>query len=96
MSTKEKTPDYLKNNDDGSLDITLASAAIVAGAKTPVLRMREPTVGDMEAASQSNGSNATTEIALFANLCGLAPDDVRGMSMRNYNRLQAAYRVFMI
>lgn len=42
-----------------------------------------------------SGSDATREITAFANLCGLAPDDIRKLPMRDYGRLQRAYTAFL-
>lgn len=90
-----KKPEYLKHNDDGSVDITLSKPAEFGGVKTSTVRMREPTVGDQEVASEMSGSDASREIAIFANLCDLAPDDIRKMPLRDYKRLQTAYLGFM-
>ena len=93
MATKK--PDFLKVNADGSVDITLSRQADIAGTKTSVIRMREPTVGDQEVAAEMSGSDAAREITTFANLCGLAPDDLRKLPLREYKRLQAAYISFI-
>lgn len=93
MATKK--PDWLKVNDNGSADITLSRPADIAGAKVSVVRMREPTVGDQEVASEMTGSDATREITVLANLCELAPDDIRRMPLRDYKRLQTAYLGFL-
>ncbi|MFQ2188677.1 phage tail assembly protein [Aeromonas jandaei] len=91
---EKELPEYLKFNDDGSADITLSRPADIGGTKVSVLRMREPTVGDQEIAFQMSGSDAAKEITMFANLCGVAPDDVRKFPLRDYGRLQKAYSVF--
>lgn len=93
MATKK--PDWLNVNDNGSADITLSRPADIAGAKVSVVRMREPTVGDQEVASEMTGSDATREITVLANLCELAPDDIRKMPLRDYKRLQTAYLGFL-
>lgn len=91
---EKELPEYLKINDDYSADITLSRPADIGGVKVTVLRMREPTVGDQEIAFQITGSDAIKEITMFANLCGVAPDDVRKFPLRDYGRLQKAYSVF--
>lgn len=93
MATKK--PDYLKHNDDGSVDITLSKPADIAGVKISVVRMREPTVGDQEVASERSGSDASREISAFADLCELAPDDIRKLPARDWKRLQTAYLTFI-
>jgi len=85
--------DYLKEGD-GFVDITLAREVTVAGAKLAQLRMREPTVRDLEASQSRGGTEAEQEVAMFANLLEIAPDDVRGLSLKNYIRVQAAFRLF--
>lgn len=93
MATKK--PDWLNFKDNGIVDITLSRPADIAGAKVSVVRMREPTVGDQELASEMTGSEATREITVLANLCELAPDDIRKLPMRDYKRLQTAYLGFL-
>lgn len=95
MSTEKKTPEYLKYNDNGSVDITLSRPADIGGTKSTAVRMREPTVADQEIASEINGSDATREITVLANLCGLAPDDIRKLPLRDYSRQQKAYMGFI-
>ncbi len=92
---EKELPEYLKFNDDGSADITLSRPASISGTKVSVLRMREPTVGDQEITAQMTGNDATREITAFANLCGLAPDDIRKLPLRDYGRLQRTYTVFL-
>lgn len=93
MATKKI--EWLKNNDDGSVDVTLSRPASIAGVSTAAVRMREPTVGDQEVASEMSGSDASREITVFANLCGLVPDDIRKLPLRDYKRLQTAYLAFI-
>lgn len=94
MSTK--IPDYLKfNNETGHCDITLSRPLDVSGVKIAVLRMREPTVADQEIASDLPGTDASREIATFANLCEQSPDDIRKLPLKDYKRLQAAYVNFI-
>lgn len=90
-----KNPEWLKHNDDGSVDITLSKPANIEGVKTTAVRMREPTVGDQEVASERSGSDASREIAAIADLCGLAPDDIRKMTARDWKRMQTAYLSFI-
>lgn len=90
-----KKNEWLKQNDDGSVDIALSRPADIAGTKTSVVRMREPTVADQEVASEMSGTDAAREIAVLANLCGLAPDDIRKLPLRDYKRMQVAYLGFI-
>jgi hypothetical protein len=92
---KAKQPEWLKYNDDGSADITLSRPAELNNMKQSVVRMREPTVRDQEAVSEMSGTDASREIHAFANLCDLSPEDLRQMPLRDFMRLQTAYRGFI-
>jgi hypothetical protein len=92
MSTKK--PEWLAEGV-GYSDITLSKPASLNGVSTASVRMREPTVRDQEVASEMTGSDASREIAVFANLCGIAPDDIRELSIRDYKRLQVAWSAFI-
>ncbi len=86
--------DYLKEFD-GGVEITLATPADIGGAKMAVLRLREPTVRDLEAAQKaSGGDEAGHEVQLFANLLEVTADDVRNLKFRNYKRVQAGFGLF--
>jgi hypothetical protein len=89
-----KKPEWLADGV-GYVDITLSKPALFNGVSQSVLRMREPTVGDQEAASVMNGSDASREITVFANLCEILPDDIRKLPLREYKRLQTAYMAFI-
>ncbi|MDY6531252.1 MULTISPECIES: phage tail assembly protein [Acinetobacter] len=58
--------------------------------------MREPTVQDLLTAElQSKGkSSAEQEITMFANLCEIEPDFIKGLGLRDYGRIQDSYRLF--
>lgn len=73
-------PDYIIDAPDGSVQITLTDGKKIA--------MREPTVEDQLAVAK--GSDAEREIALVANLCDMAPAEVKALTLRNYRRVQAA------
>ena len=87
--------DYLRENPDGSVTITLARGVTVDGASIKVLQMREPTVGDQIAAQAGKADPARHEVALIANLCSIAPSDVEALTMRDYRRVQAALMGFL-
>lgn len=93
---KDKNQDWLTVNDtEGYADVTLSRGLDVDGAKVTVLRMREPTVADQEVSSVMKGTDAQREISQFASLCGLAPDDIRKLPLRDYKRLQDAFTNFI-
>lgn len=75
----QNMPDYMAETGDNGVTITLLDGR--------VLTMREPRVEDQLAAK---GANDEREIALVANLCEIAPAEIRALTIRNYKRLQQA------
>jgi hypothetical protein len=90
-----KKNDFIKELD-GVAQVTLASPATVGGVKVDSITMREPSVGDMKIVQNSRASDAEKEIAAIANLCELTTAEVEAMSLRNFGRLQAAFKLFTI
>lgn len=87
-------PDYVTENPDGTLSIALRSGVTISGAKVTALTMREPTVADQIAVSGMSGGDAAKEVALFANLCAVTPEEIKGLTMRDYTRVQKGYGRF--
>ncbi len=87
--------DFLKQNADGSVTIGLTRGFVRDGAQINAVTMREPTVGDQIAAEAAGATNAAREIALFGALCQLTPAEVTSIKMKDYGRLQVAYRGFL-
>lgn len=79
----------------GFVDVPLSRPLSIAGADVKALRMREPTVADQLASEEAKGSDSAKEIAMFANLCEVAPDDIKRLSLRDYKTLQAAFLGFL-
>lgn len=96
MSDRE-FPDYIKENDDGSLEVTLKKPHSFSGEERTVVTMREPTVDIQLNARKIAGKPdaAAVEMAQFALLCDCAPGDFKNMTMRDYTRLQTAYTFFI-
>lgn len=94
MTTKNKIPDFLKHGE-GHCDVSMTPPVAIGGSKVTALRMREPTVRDNLMMEKTSGSEAEQEIALMANLCEITPDEVKGLTLRNYKRLQAAVTSFL-
>ena len=93
----DKAPDWMTRNADGSVTVKLRRAASISGAATNALTMREPTVEDQIAAGAGNSKadTATMEVALFANLCMVQPEAIRGLTLHDYGRLQRAFADFL-
>jgi len=95
MSTREKkNPADFVTEGVGYNDITLSRPATVGGASVSTIRMREPIVEDQENFQDFGRTDAAREITTFANLCEVAPHDIRKLPLRDYARLQASYALF--
>ena len=88
-------PSYIQEAAEG-FKITLTKPINIDGAQVSEVIMREPTVQDLLAAEMiaKGQSAANQEITMFANLCTVLPDQIKGLTMRNYGRLQAAFKLF--
>jgi hypothetical protein len=80
-------------NDNGTATITLSREAVFAGVKVKTLTMREPTIGD-QLVVEHHTKASDMEINLFANLMDQAPDDIKKLPLRDYQRVQAAFGLF--
>lgn len=92
MENKEAVKkEYIQENEGKN---TIELSRLYGGVQH--VEMREPTVQDLLTAElQSKGkSNAEQEITMFANLCEIAPDFIKGLGLRDYGRLQDSYRLF--
>lgn len=88
MTTQKE---YIQENE-GMNQITLSRA--YDGLNQ--ICMREPTVQDLLSAElQAKGkSDAEQEITMFANLCEITPDFIKGLGLKDYKRIQESYRLF--
>lgn len=89
-----EVPAYLTINDD-NIVIELKKGVDIDGVTVKSVTMREPTVSDNIAMDTTKGSDAIKEVTYFANLCGVAPDDLKALTFRDYSRLQKAYSFFI-
>ncbi|ATI41959.1 hypothetical protein CBW24_08045 [Pacificitalea manganoxidans] len=80
---------------DMTKTIELERGVEIAGARVMTLTMREPTVDDQIIAGETKGGSALQEVTLLANLCEVAPADIRRLAMRDYVKLQKAYAAFL-
>ncbi|MBF1237627.1 MAG: phage tail assembly protein [Lautropia mirabilis] len=79
----------------GFVDIELSKPIEIDGAQVTALRMREPTVGDQLMLDDMKAGDATKEVTLVANLCEIAPDDVKRLTLRDYRKVQEAFAGFI-
>jgi len=62
------------------------------GVERDCLTLRRPKVRDMRSAAKvAPGDDDGQELALFATLAEVAPNDLEDMDLADYNRLQDAY-----
>lgn len=59
------------------------------------LTLRRPKVRDMIASDKAKGTDADKEIALFANLAEISPEEIAALDMADYKQLQEAYKAFL-
>ncbi len=85
----------MEKNEPGFVDVELSRPLDIDGAKVTKIRMREPTVGDQLTADEYKGGDAAKEIFTMSNLCQVAPEDLKKMSLRDYKKLQAAFLGFI-
>lgn len=85
----------MSDKNSGSVAITLSKAISVSGASVKALTMREPTVADQLAATKAGTDSAEQELAMIANLCGLAPTDLHQLTLKDYKRVQGAFLGFL-
>jgi hypothetical protein len=95
MAGKDKSAKEAENfkQGDGFVDVTLSKPMKVDGTDRSVIRMREPTVADMEASGNASGNEVAKEITLISNLCEITPKDIRALPFRDWLRLQAALQL---
>lgn len=78
------------------IDIELSRPIELGGVKVSSLRMREPTLADSLVAKKTGNDEATQEVQLFANLCGVPADDLHRLPVRDYSKLAEAYYRFTL
>jgi hypothetical protein len=59
------------------------------------LTMRRASVGDQLAAEHNSKNQAETEVRLFANLCGVTPDEIKQMDLKDYRKLGETFKSFL-
>jgi len=59
------------------------------------ITMRRPKVRDLQAHDKAQGGPAEKELALFANLCMVAPNVLESLDIADYGALQEVYSGFL-
>ncbi|HEX8028466.1 MAG TPA: phage tail assembly protein [Vicinamibacterales bacterium] len=75
-----------------SVTIRLDYPTSFDGVVRDTLTLRRPKVRDMRAAQKiAPGDEEGQELAIFAALAGVSPNDLEGMDLGDYHRIQDAY-----
>ncbi|MFK3790922.1 phage tail assembly protein [Pseudomonas piscis] len=91
MTQAKKTPAWMNLSAD-SVVVTLTKAVELNGVRCDTVTLRAPTVRDVRAANTAaGGDDEQRELALFASLAQVSSKDLEGMTLKDYQRLQAGY-----
>ncbi|WP_085599594.1 MULTISPECIES: phage tail assembly protein [unclassified Pseudomonas] len=91
MTQAKKTPAWMTLTPD-SVVVTLTKAVELNGVQCDKVTLRAPTVRDVRAANTAaGGDDEQRELALFASLAEVGSKDLEGMTLKDYQRLQAGY-----
>lgn len=72
--------------------VTLSRPSEVNGVQVDTLSLRSPTVREVRAADRaSGGDDEQRELMLFAGLADAGVNDLEGLKLVDYHRLQAGY-----
>lgn len=87
----KKIPTWLKLSAE-SATITLSKPSQINGVTVDTLIIRSPTVREVRAADRaSDNDDEQRELMLFAGLCDAGQQDLEGLKLVDYHRLQAGY-----
>ncbi len=76
-------------------DIKLNYPIESSGETIESVHLRRPKVRDMIAQEKTAVSDAEKEVALFANLCELTPDNILDIDGADYLKIQKVYAGFL-
>jgi hypothetical protein len=90
-------PEWLTEEEDGSITVSfkdMKRPAKIEGTDVVELRMREPSVDDQLTQEKKHANKGDAEVAIIANLTEQSPEAIRGLTMRQYNRMATALAFF--
>ncbi|SED12359.1 Phage tail assembly chaperone protein, E, or 41 or 14 [Pseudomonas saponiphila] len=91
MTQAKKTPAWMTLSTD-SVVVALTKAVELNGVQCDKITLRAPTVRDVRAANiAAGGDDEQRELALFSSLAEVGSKDLEGMTLKDYQRLQAGY-----
>jgi len=87
----KKTPAWMTLSAE-SVIVTLTKAVEMNGVVCDKVTLRAPTVRDVRAANTAAGNDdEQRELMLFSSLAEVGSKDLEGMTLKDYQRLQAGY-----
>jgi len=75
--------------------ITLDYPVTINGQEVSQLFLRRAKVADQRAMAKNSGTDADKEIAMFANLLNIAPNEVDLLDVKDYQKITEAYQGFL-
>lgn len=91
MTQENRLPGWLTLDADAAL-VRLSRPAQCNGVSVDTLTLRAPTVRDIRLAGKVAGDDAEErELQLFASLAQVSRQDLEGLKLSDYQRLQGAY-----
>jgi hypothetical protein len=91
MSQVKKIPAWMVLSAE-SVAVTLTKPVEMNSVISDKVVLRAPTVRDVRAANAAaGGDDEQRELMLFASLAEVGPKDLEGMTLKDYQRLQAGY-----
>jgi hypothetical protein len=90
MQDSVKQPAWLSLSDDTAV-VKLSRPTSCNGVEIDALALRAPTVRDIRQASKVTSDDEERELQLFASLAQVSRQDLEGLKLSDYQRLQHAY-----
>lgn len=90
MQDSVKQPAWLSLSEDAAV-VKLSRPTSCNGVDVDVLTLRAPTVRDIRLASKVASDDEERELQLFASLVQVSRQDLEGLKLSDYQRLQHAY-----
>ncbi len=88
--TEKKVPEWLSISADMAV-VKLSKPVTCNGVEVEDLTLRAPTVRDIRMASQLANNDEDRELYLFAALIRIGRDELEGLKLSDYQRIQHAY-----
>ncbi|MDF3932305.1 phage tail assembly protein [Pseudomonas citronellolis] len=90
MHDSAQLPAWLSLDEDAAV-VTLSRPTPCNGVNVDALTLRAPTVRDIRLASKVASDDEERELQLFASLAQVSRQDLEGLKLSDYQRLQQAY-----